>query len=178
MRSHRARFLCLGAAACTAAALAAGCSSSGSSSPSSSPTIATKTPIVIGASLSLTGDFAGDGQNFKKGYQLWVSDVNAAGGLLGRPVQLKILNDASSPTQVVTNYDKLISTDHVDLTFGPFSSLLTTPASAVAARNGLAFNEGAGGAPNVLTTPANQSPHHLFYVNLPCGACLGPFAES
>ncbi len=180
MRSHRARFLCLGAAACTAAALAAGCSSSGSSSSgntSSSPTTSTKTPIVIGASLSLTGDFAVDGQNFKKGYQLWVSDVNAAGGLLGRPVQLKILNDASSPTQVVTNYDKLISTDHVDLTFGPFSSLLTTPASAVAARNGLAFIEGAGGAPSVFTTPANQAAHNVFDVSLPIEDEMVPFAN-
>ncbi len=180
MRSHRARFLCLGAAACTAAALAAGCSSSGSSSSgntSSSPTTSTKTPIVIGASLSLTGDFSADGQNFEKGYQLWASDVNAAGGLLGRPVQLKILNDASSPTTVVTNYDTLISTDHVDLTFGPFSSLLTTPASAVAARNGKAFIEGAGGAPSVFTTPANQAAHNVFDVSLPIENEMVPFAN-
>jgi branched-chain amino acid transport system substrate-binding protein len=176
MRSHRARFLCLGAAACAAAALAAGCSSS-SSNTSSTPTTSTKAPIIIGTSLSLTGDFSVDGQNFEKGYQLWASDVNAAGGLLGRPVQLKILNDASSPTQVVTNYDKLISTDHVDLTFGPFSSLLTTPASAAAARNGYAFIEGAGGAPSVFITPANQAAHNVFDVSLPIQDEMVPFAE-
>jgi branched-chain amino acid transport system substrate-binding protein len=60
--------------------------------------------------------------------------VNAHGGLLGHQVVLKILNDASSPTQVVTNYQTLFNTDHVSLAFGPFSSLLTTPASSVAAR--------------------------------------------
>jgi branched-chain amino acid transport system substrate-binding protein len=179
MRSHRARFLSLGAAACVAAALGAGCSSSGSSNTSSSstPTTTTKAPIVIGASLSLTGDFSADGVNFERGYQLWANDVNAAGGLLGRKVELKILNDASSPTQVVTNYDQLISTDKVNLTFGPFSSLLTTPASAVAARNGYAFIEGAGGAPSVFTTPANQAAHDVFDVSLPIEDEMVPFAQ-
>jgi branched-chain amino acid transport system substrate-binding protein len=175
MISHHARFLSLGAAACVAAALA-GCSSSGSSS-SSTPTTSTKAPIIIGASLSLTGDFSADGIAFQRGYQLWASDVNAAGGLLGRKVELKIVNDASSPTQVVTNYDKLISTDHVNLTFGPFSSKLTTPAAAVAARNGFAFIEGAGGAPSVFNTPANQAAHNVFDVSLPIEDELVPFAN-
>jgi branched-chain amino acid transport system substrate-binding protein len=175
MRSHRARFLSLGAA-CMAAALAAGCSSGNGSSSSSTPA-ANKKPIVIGASLSLTGDFSADGQAFQRGYQLWAHDVNASGGLLGRQVQLKILNDASSTTQVVTNYDKLISSDHVDLAFGPFSSLLTTPASAVAARNGFAFIEGAGGAPTVFTTPANEQAHNVFDVSLPIEDEMVPFAQ-
>ncbi|HEX9527006.1 MAG TPA: ABC transporter substrate-binding protein, partial [Streptosporangiaceae bacterium] len=139
MRSHRTRFLFLGTTAAVTAAMLSSCSSSGSTSPSSSPTASTKAPIVIGASLSLTGDFSADGQAFRRGYLLWAHDVNAAGGLLGRQVKLKILNDASSPTQVVTNYQQLISSDHVSLTFGPFSSLLTTPATTVAARSGLAF---------------------------------------
>jgi branched-chain amino acid transport system substrate-binding protein len=177
MRYHRARFLSLGAATCVAAALAAGCSSGGSSSTSSSTPAANKAPILIGASLSLTGDFSADGQNFEKGYELWAHDVNASGGLLGRQVKLKILNDASSPTQVVTNYNTLISTDHVDLAFGPFSSLLTTPASAVAARNGFAFIEGAGGAPSVFTTPANLQVHNVFDVSLPIEDEMVPFAQ-
>jgi branched-chain amino acid transport system substrate-binding protein len=177
MRSHRTRFLFLGTTAAVTAAMLASCSSSGSTSPSTSPTASTKAPIVIGASLSLTGDFSADGQAFQKGYELWAHDVNAAGGLLGRQVQLKILNDASSPTQVVTNYNKLISSDHVNLTFGPFSSLLTTPASAVAARNGYAFIEGAGGAPTVFTTPANQQAHNVFDVSLPIVDEMVPFAN-
>src|SRR5258708_4653821 len=129
MISQHARFLSLGATAAIAAALLAGCTSSGTSSAPPTTNASAKAPIVIGASLSLTGDFSIDGNAFKRGYELWASDVNAAGGLLGRQVQLKILNDASSPTQVVTNYQQLISSDHVNLTFGPFSSLLTTPAT-------------------------------------------------
>ncbi|HEX8976132.1 MAG TPA: ABC transporter substrate-binding protein, partial [Solirubrobacteraceae bacterium] len=64
-------------------------------------------PITIGTSLSLSGDFSADGQAFERGYQLWVADQNKAGGLLGRKVKLDVLSDASSPAQVVSNYQKL-----------------------------------------------------------------------
>ena len=157
-------------------AVLAACSSS-SSSASSGSTSANKTPITIGASLSLTGDFSSDGQNYQKGYELWAADVNKAGGIMGRQVKLTILNDASSPNQVVTNYQTLINTDHVDLTFGPFSSLLTTPASAVTARNGYAFIEGAGGAPTVFDTPQNQADHDVFDVSLPVADEMMPFVN-
>lgn len=175
MRFHRARFLSVGTTAVVLTAVIAACSSGGSGGSSSSPPVSKK-PIVIGTSLSLTGDFSADGQAFLRGYQLWVKDVNAAGGLLGRKVELKYLNDRSDPGQVVTNYTTLISTDHVDLTFGPFSSLLTTPASAVAARNGYAFIEGAGGAPSVFTAPANMQAHNVFDVSLPIVDEMVPFA--
>ncbi len=160
--------------AATATAVAA-CSSSGSTSGGGGS--GSKAPITIGASLSLTGDFSADGQAFEKGYLLWAGKVNAQGGLLGRQVKLKILNDNSSPTQVDTNYQTLFGTDHVDLAFGPFSSLLTGPASAVAARYGKAFVEGAGGAPSVFNTPSNQSDHNVFDVSLPIKDELVPFVN-
>ena len=172
--------IALSAVALSVGVLAA-CSSSGSSSSSTTGTStsspASKTPITIGTSLSLTGDFSADGQAFLKGYQLWAKDVNAAGGILGRQVKLTYLNDASSPNQVVTNYQTLINTDHVDLTFGPFSSLLTGPASAVAARNGYAFIEGAGGAPTVFQTPQNEADHNVFDVSLPAADNLIPLVS-
>jgi branched-chain amino acid transport system substrate-binding protein len=146
-------------------------SASGSSSPSSS------TPITIGASLSLTGDFSADGINYEHGYELWANDVNSHGGLLGHKVVLKILNDDSSPTQVDTNYQTLFATDHVTLAFGPFSSLLTTPASSVAARYGYAFVEGAGGAPTVFSSPANEADHNVFDVSLPIKDEMVPFVN-
>ena len=175
------QYLALSAAAILSACLVAACSSSGSSSSStgttntSSPT--NTKPIVIGASLSLTGDFSADGQAFERGYKLWASDVNSSGGLLGRQVQLKILNDNSSPTQVQTNYQTLFSSDKVDLAFGPFSSLLTTPSASVAARYGYALVEGAGGAPTVFASPANQSAHNIFDVSLPIEDELIPFVN-
>ncbi|MGI9005259.1 MAG: amino acid ABC transporter substrate-binding protein [Streptosporangiaceae bacterium] len=179
MIPHRARFLIIGITATAMAAALAACSgggSGGTSSPSSSPS-ATAGVIKIGTSLSLTGDFSTDGKAFLRGYQLWVKDVNASGGLLGHKVQLVYLNDRSDPSQVVTNYTTLISSDHVSLTFGPFSSLLTTPASAVAARNGYAFIEGAGGAPSVFAAPPNQAAHNVFDVSLPIADEMVPFAN-
>src|SRR5689334_3630055 len=107
-------------------------------------------PIKIGISLSLTGDFADPGKAAQRGYQLWAAEVNKAGGILGRPVELKIVNDASSPDQVVTNYQNLITQDKVDIVFGPFSSLLTIPSARVAKRYGYAFIEPAGGGPKVF----------------------------
>jgi len=109
------------------------------------------------ASLSLTGDFSGDGQAFQQGYNLWAADQNKNGGLLGHKIELKILNDTSTPTQVVTNYQALISSDHVNLTFGPFSSLLTLPAARAVSRYGYAMVEGAGGAPSVFQADFTMS---------------------
>ena len=132
-----------------------------------------QTPIKIGISLSLSGDFSADGKAFQQGYQLWADNVNKNGGLLGRQVQLDILSDASSTTQVVTNYQKLINVDHVDLVLGPFSSLLTKPASVVANRYGYAMIEGAGGGPSVFT----QGLHNLFDVSPPVANLLVSFTQ-
>ena len=108
-------------------------------------------PIVIGISLPLTGDFSQPGGEAKRGYEIWQKQVNAKGGLLGRQVQLKIVDDASSQDTVVSDYTKLITQDKVDLVLGTFSSLLNYPASAVAEKNQMVFVEPAGGAPNMFT---------------------------
>ena len=160
-----------------AASVLAACTSSGSPTTSTTPTGSSSGPIIIGASLSLTGDFSADGQAFYKGYELWASDVNKSGGILGRKVTFKILNDDSLPNQVVTNYQTLFGADHVDVAFGPFSSLLTAPASSVAARFGMAFVEGAGGAPSVFDTPSNQADHNVFDVSLPIADEMVPLVN-
>jgi branched-chain amino acid transport system substrate-binding protein len=178
MTRSRRRALIVAAVAAVAAFLA-GCggssssSSSASSSGSATSSASNKTPITIGASLSLSGDFAADGQAFEKGYKLWAADVNAAGGLMGHPVKLDIVSDASSPAQVVTNYQKLISSDHDQLVFGPFSTLLTVPASKVVNRFSYAFVEGAGGAPAAF----GNGLKNIFDVSLPVKDNLVPFAK-
>jgi branched-chain amino acid transport system substrate-binding protein len=134
---------------------------------------AASSTITIGASLSLSGDFATDGQAFERGYQLWAADQNKKGGLLGHPIKLQILSDASSPTQVVTNYNTLIGSNHDQLVFGPFSSLLTTPSSKVVDRYGYAFVEGAGGAPTVFGTGLKN----VFDVSVPVALNLTAFAK-
>jgi branched-chain amino acid transport system substrate-binding protein len=166
MRPKQTRFLPIAAGAAAVAILAA-CSSGGGGSGGSSPSPSTKQPIVIGASLSFTGDFSADGEAFKRGYLLWASDVNKAGGILGRQVQFKFLDDKSDPTQGSTNVQQLITSDHVNMVFGPFSSLITGPTASVAARYGFAMIEGAGGAPPVFNTPSNKARHNVFDVSYP-----------
>ncbi len=155
----------------------AACTSSSTSSGTPASTSRPTGPITIGASLSLDGDFSADGQAFKRGYELWAKDVNAQGGILGRKVNLTILNDGSQPNQVVTNYQTLFGADHVQLAFGPFSSLLSSPASSVAARFRMALVEGAGGAPSVFDTPSNQADHNVFDVSLPIADEMLPFVN-
>jgi branched-chain amino acid transport system substrate-binding protein len=115
--------------------------------------------VTIGISLSLSGDFSDSGKAAMRGYQLWASVVNAHGGLLGKQVKLKIVDDTSSPTQVVTNYQNLITHDKVAFTFGPFSTLLTAPAATVANRYHYAFIEPAGGGPAVF----GEKLHNVFF---------------
>jgi branched-chain amino acid transport system substrate-binding protein len=137
------------------AVLVAACAGSGGSGSAN-----TAGPLVIGASVSLTGDFSDSGKAVKNGYELWANTVNAQGGILGRQVKMDIVDDASSPTQVVTNYQNLINKDHVDLTFGPFSTLLTVPASQVVKRYGYAFLAPAGGGPAMFALHL----HNYFFV--------------
>ena len=84
------------------------------------------------------------------------TQVNKQGGILGRKVQLKIVDDASSPNQVVTNYQTLITRDKVDLVFGPFSTLLTAPAARVADALPLRVPRALGRRPARLPGEARQ----------------------
>src|SRR5664280_1361933 len=162
-------FRALGAGSLVAGSVLTIASTSGAANSS----IAKGQPVKIGISLSLSGDFSADGVAFQQGYKLWAADINKTGGLMGHKVVLDIVSDASSPTQVVTNYQKLISVDHVNLTFGPFSSLLTVPAAKAVSRYGYALVEGAGGAPAVFSAGLKN----VFDVSLPVANALQPFAQ-
>ncbi|MFC9920034.1 amino acid ABC transporter substrate-binding protein [Agromyces binzhouensis] len=96
-------------------------------------------PIVIGASLPLTGEFSQGGLDTQQGYEVWVELQNEAGGLLGRDVEITVKDDATNQNAVVTNYNTLIDQDGVDLLLGTQSSLLNIPASAVAERAGMLY---------------------------------------
>jgi branched-chain amino acid transport system substrate-binding protein len=150
------RYPALAAAFAAAAALVAWTATTASGSGAASG----QGPIKIGISLSLSGDFSDPGNAVKRGYELWASYVNAHGGILGRKVSLEIKDDASNPNTAVSNYQTMITRDHVDLVFGPFSSLLTGPSAAVANRYGYAFLEPAGGGPKVFALHL----HNIFFV--------------
>jgi branched-chain amino acid transport system substrate-binding protein len=130
-----------GRTACVAAGLAlavtlSACGSSGGSASSSS-----SGPIVIGASIPLTGPLAGFGYFEKWGYQHAVSVVNQAGGIkidgVKRKVKLIILDDQTNPNTSVNNVQQLIAQDHVDALLGSCTDSLVEPDALIANRQGV-----------------------------------------
>jgi len=116
-------------------------------------------PIVVGVSLPLTGDFAEPGKGVQRGYEAWAKHVNENGGLLGRQVELIVVDDQSNADRVASDYERLINQDGVDLVFGPFSTRLVVPAAQVAQDYGYLFVEPAGAAAEVF----EQGFDNLFY---------------
>jgi branched-chain amino acid transport system substrate-binding protein len=91
--------------------------------------------VVGGTSVALTGKYARTGQEQLQGFQMWVEEVNARGGLLGRKVKLVHYDDESKPDTGAKLYEKLITEDKVDLLIGPYSSDVTMAASTVAEKH-------------------------------------------
>ncbi len=93
-------------------------------------------PIKIGLELPLTGDFAFEGKGMQQSAQLLVDEDNAAGGLLGRQVQLVIDDDKGDPQQAALVADRMVS-NNVIAVIGSYSSSATEPASATYDRAGI-----------------------------------------
>jgi branched-chain amino acid transport system substrate-binding protein len=136
-------------------------------------------PITVGISEPLSGPgqaqgFEADGQACLKGYELWASDVNSHGGLLGRPVKLIVMNDEGWVSSTTYDYNWLIKHDHVDLTLAPFSSLLNALAAGpVTKRLHYALAAGQAGAPTVYAL----NDHYMFSTNVPVAIQMVPFAK-
>jgi branched-chain amino acid transport system substrate-binding protein len=85
-------------------------------------------PIKVGAGLALTGGGAPAGKMLLAAIDIWRDDVNAKGGLLGRPVEVVSYDDQSTPSNVPGIYTKLITVDKVDLLLGPYATNFVAPA--------------------------------------------------
>lgn len=83
-------------------------------------------PIRIGASFSMTGPLSSTKAGLV-GLQIWRDDVNAAGGLLGRPVELVTYDDQSTVAQIPSIYSKLVDIDKVDILLSPYGAVLSAP---------------------------------------------------
>ncbi len=93
-------------------------------------------PIRIGASVSTTGSNGRTGLYQQEAYLLWQEQKNAAGGLLGRPVELVIYDDQSDPTTGARLYERLLTQDGVNLVLGPYSSSVTQAVAQITERYG------------------------------------------
>jgi len=84
-------------------------------------------PVRIGFTMALTGGVAPAGKQVLAALQIWRDDVNAKGGLLGRPVELVFYDDQSNPQNIPGLYTKLIEVDKVDLLIGPYATNMVAP---------------------------------------------------
>jgi branched-chain amino acid transport system substrate-binding protein len=94
-----------------------------------------QSPIRIGLSLALTGAGAAPSKVINTALEMWRDDVNAKGGLLGRPLELVIYDDQSAPANVPNIYTKLIQVDKVDLLLGPYGTNFVAPAMPTIIQN-------------------------------------------
>ena len=79
-------------------------------------------PIRLGVITSLTGTNAAFGQAHKAGYTIAVNDINAAGGVNGRRLEIVYFDDQSKPDRAVQGVAKLVDQEHVPLLLGAYSS--------------------------------------------------------
>src|SRR3954471_17212065 len=87
-------------------------------------------PLVVGAVVSQTGAPADLAEGYRKALLLWQEETNAAGGLLGRQVELVILDDRSEASRAGPLYLQLIGEHKADALIGPYGTAATMIASA------------------------------------------------
>jgi len=96
-------------------------------------------PITIGFGMALTGGLAPNGKAALLAMQIWESDVNAKGGLLGRPVKLVYYDDQSNPATIPGLYTKLLDVDKVDLVISGYATNMIAPAMPVIMQHNRTF---------------------------------------
>ncbi|HEX2940514.1 MAG TPA: amino acid ABC transporter substrate-binding protein [Rhodopila sp.] len=96
-------------------------------------------PITIGFGMALTGGLAPNGKAALLAMQVWEQEVNAKGGLLGRPVKLVYYDDQSNPANVPAIYTKLLDVDKVDLVVSGYATNMVAPAIPVIIQHNRTF---------------------------------------
>ena len=114
----------ISAASALAVAAAVACAAGGAAAQSGEP-------IKIGFSMAMTGGLAANGKSALLAQKIWEEDINAKGGLLGRPVKLIFYDDQSNPATVPGIYTKLLDVDKVDLLIGPYATAQIAPAMPI-----------------------------------------------
>jgi branched-chain amino acid transport system substrate-binding protein len=100
---------------------------------------AAQAPITIGFGMALTGGLAPNGKAALVAMQIWESDINATGGLLGRPVKLIYYDDQSNPATIPGIYTKLLDVDRVDLIISGYGTNMIAPAMPIIMQHNRTF---------------------------------------
>src|SRR5256712_1670126 len=96
-------------------------------------------PVTIGFSMALTGPLAANGKQALLGMKIWEEEINAKGGLLGRPVKLVYYDDQSNPSTVPGIYTKLIDVDKVDLVISGYATNMVASAMPIVMQHNRLF---------------------------------------
>jgi len=132
-------------------------------------------PVKIGFFMSMTGRDASFGEASLRGARLAVDELNAAGGVLGRPVELVVEDDRSLPGEAATAVKKLISRDHVVALVGECSSARTLEAAPVAQTAGVPLISPASTSPKV--TQAGDAIFRVCFIDPFQGDVIAAFAR-
>jgi branched-chain amino acid transport system substrate-binding protein len=127
-------------------------------------------PVTIGFGMALTGGLAAAGKTALLAMQIWQDDINAKGGLLGRPVKLVYYDDQSTPPTVPGIYTKLLDVDKVDLIVSGYGTNMVAPAMPIAIQHdrlflglfGLAVNSEFHYPKYFSMLPTGPDPKHAF----------------
>jgi branched-chain amino acid transport system substrate-binding protein len=95
--------------------------------------------VLVGGAISQTGRFAEPAGRQANAIKMWVEEVNGQGGLLGRKINLVLLDDKSDTQTAVKLYEKLITEDKVDLLLAPYSSAITEAVANINERYKMPF---------------------------------------
>jgi branched-chain amino acid transport system substrate-binding protein len=109
-------------------------------------------PIVVGAVVSQTGSQAELADGYGKGLRVWADQTNAAGGLLGRRIELRVLDDHSEAARAGPAYGELVA-GGASLLIGPYGSAATLVAATQAERSRHVMANGAGASARVYKRP-------------------------
>ena len=121
---------------------------------------------MVGAAVPQSGALAALAADYHKALLVWQDETNAAGGLLGRPVELRIYDDASDAVRSGELYGELIREDKADLLIGPFGSAATLMAGAEAERAQRVLINGSGASQTVH----KRAPRYVFQTAVPNSA--------
>jgi ABC-type branched-subunit amino acid transport system substrate-binding protein len=136
--------------------------------------VAQQPPVRIGSTLALTGPLAATALTHKLVGEIYVEQLNARGGLLGRKVEWIVKDDQSKPELARTLYEQLITSDKVDLLMGPYATGAILSAMGVAQRYNKVLIHHTFGIPSLAKydmqfpawslgpDPANTVPNTLF----------------
>src|SRR5436853_1593272 len=102
----------------------------------SAAALAQPAPVKIGMSMPQTGSLGAGGKAALLALQMWVDDVNAKGGLLGRRIEFIAYDDQTNPALTPGIYTKLLDVDKVDLLIAPYGTVPTAPIMPLAKQRG------------------------------------------